>query len=241
MLTLYQFAISHYCEKVCWALAYKQLEYRTKNLLPGLHSGTAAKLAGSSSLPILLHDSKAVQNSSTIISYLDEIFLQYPLTPQDDGLKQEALDWEKFADEEIGIPVRLICYNTLLDHPAVLIPLFTENGPWYGRFVLKAIFPKLQATMRRMMNINAETVQAAHTRLDIAVDKIHVRLQEHPFLVGGSFSRADLAVASLLAPLCRPKGYGLTWPQPYPEPLESTIKAYSEKLAWVNNLYTHYR
>ena len=35
--TLYQFPISHYCEKVRWAMDYKKLEYKAKNLLPGLH------------------------------------------------------------------------------------------------------------------------------------------------------------------------------------------------------------
>ncbi|MGR9114583.1 MAG: glutathione S-transferase N-terminal domain-containing protein [Gammaproteobacteria bacterium] len=35
MLTLYRFPVSHYCEKVRWALDYKQLDFQTKNLLPG--------------------------------------------------------------------------------------------------------------------------------------------------------------------------------------------------------------
>ena len=72
MLTLYQFPNSHYCEKVRWALDYKQLDYRIINLLPGLHvDRTAKKLAGSSSLPILVHDGKALQNSSDILTYLE--------------------------------------------------------------------------------------------------------------------------------------------------------------------------
>lgn len=37
MLTLYQFPISHYCEKIRWALDFKQLKYNTVNLLPALH------------------------------------------------------------------------------------------------------------------------------------------------------------------------------------------------------------
>lgn len=68
MLTLYQFPISHYCEKVRWALDHKKLDYQVKNLLPGMHDGTATKLAGSSSLPILVHDGQAIQNSSDIIN-----------------------------------------------------------------------------------------------------------------------------------------------------------------------------
>ncbi|HKX12345.1 MAG TPA: glutathione S-transferase N-terminal domain-containing protein, partial [bacterium] len=34
---LYQFPISHYCEKARWALAFKEIPYRIVNLAPGLH------------------------------------------------------------------------------------------------------------------------------------------------------------------------------------------------------------
>ena len=33
-IVLYQFPISHYCEKVRWALAYKSISYQKINLLP---------------------------------------------------------------------------------------------------------------------------------------------------------------------------------------------------------------
>ena len=45
-LKLYQFAISHYCEKIRWALDYKGLNYETVNLLPGQHVKTIRKLTG---------------------------------------------------------------------------------------------------------------------------------------------------------------------------------------------------
>jgi glutathione S-transferase len=168
MLTLYQFPVSHYCEKARWALNHKKLDYQIKNLLPGLHTLTTNKLTPSSSLPILVHDGKAVQNSSDIITYLDTQFPQMPLTPDDDALKQEALDWEKFADEQIGIAVRAVCYHVLLDNPTVVIPFFTDNGPWYGPYLIKAIFPKLRATMRNKMNLNAKTAEAANQQLGSA-------------------------------------------------------------------------
>lgn len=241
MLTLYQFPNSHYCEKVRWALDYKHLDYQVKNLLPGLHGRKAKKLAGSSSLPILVHDGKALQNSSDILTYLDEVFPQSLLTPEQESLKQEALAFEKFADEEIGIPVRMVFYHTLLEHPALLVAMFTGNGPWYGPLILKAFFPKLKAAMRSNMRISDETAEAAHVKLALAIDKVYDRLQGKRFLVGDSFTRADLATAALLAPLCRPKKYGVDWPQPYPEPLEAIIARYAEKIAWVEARYAEYR
>jgi len=74
MITLYQFPISHYCEKVRWALDYKQVEYEIKNLIPGLHVSKTRKMAPDSSVPILTHDDEVIQGSDSIITYLDETF-----------------------------------------------------------------------------------------------------------------------------------------------------------------------
>lgn len=242
MLTLYQFPNSHYCEKVRWALDYKHLDHKITNLLPGLHGRTAKKLAASSSsLPILVHDGKVLQNSSDILTYLDDVFPQNALMPEQESLQQEVLAWEKFADEKIGIPVRLVFYHTLLEHPALLVALFTGNGPWYGAFLLKAFFPRLKAAMQSNMHINDKTAGAANKRLGLAIDKVYERLRDNRFLVGDRFTRADLSVAALLAPLCRPNKYGVDWPQPYPEPLESLIAGYAEKIAWVDDIYAGYR
>jgi glutathione S-transferase len=241
MLTLYQFPISHYCEKVRWALDYKNLEYRAIDLLPGLHAHTAKKLSPTSSLPILVHDGKAIQNSSDIITYLDSQFTGALLTPTEEALKQEVMAWEKFADEEIGIAVRVICYHTLLDHPKTLIPLLTDNGPWYGAPLFKLIYPRFSAVMRKNMNLNAKTAEIANQKLGDALEKINSHLHNRQFLVGDQFTRADLAVASLLAPLLKPKQYGLTWPERYPEPLEANIAQHTEILAWVSKLYADHR
>ena len=67
-LKLYQFAISHYCEKIRWALDYKGLNYETVNLLPGQHVKTIRKLTGeASSVPVLDHDGHVVQGSAAIL------------------------------------------------------------------------------------------------------------------------------------------------------------------------------
>lgn len=83
MITLYQFQFSHYCEKVRWALDFKGLPYARRNLLPGLHVKIAKKLVPKSCLPIIVDGGTVVQDSSAIITYLDERFPERPLTPRD--------------------------------------------------------------------------------------------------------------------------------------------------------------
>lgn len=240
MLILYQFPISHFCEKIRWTLDHKKLEYQTSNLLPGPHVSKTKKLAAKSTVPILVHNKKIIQNSSDIITYLDEAFPQQPLTPDQENEKKETLDWEIYLDKEIGVHIQIYVYSVLLDHPSILIPYFCHNGPWYAKHFYKIIYPNLRKKMIHFMNINEQTAQQSKQHLEMAIDKIYMHLQEHKFLAANTFTRADLTAASLLAPICKPKGYGIVWPQ-YPDKLEALIEANHNKIAWVQKLYEKYR
>ena len=241
MLKLYQFPISHYCEKVRWALEYKNINYKKINLLPGLHAKKAKKLSSNSSLPILIHEKNIINESSEIISYLDKTFPKNTLTPSDQKLKQEAIQWEQFADEIIGPDVRRICYHTLLNYPEIITPYFTNNGPWYGNLYMKVTFPKLSRSMRNLMKIDDTTMPKINLRLTQSIEKTYNHIKDRAFFVGDSFTRADLAIASLLAPLCKAKNYGVNWPDKFPEPLYSTISRYGNKLDWVHRIYNQFR
>jgi len=241
MMTLYQFPISHYCEKARWALDYKNIDYKVKNLLPGLHIKKARALSGRTEVPILKHDHKVINNSSEIISYVDEVFTHKSLTSDDKAIRTESLKWERFVDSEIGPNLRVYFYNTLLKNPHVLIPIFAHNGPWYGKYVLKYIYPRLNQVMRRMMSISDKTADQASYKLEKGMDKLNKHLQQHDFLAGESFGRADLAAASLLAPIIQPVKYGLIWPEALPEPLQESIDKWSKQLMWVEHLYQNYR
>lgn len=241
MLTLYQFPISHFCEKVRWALNFKQLEYQTENLLPALHILKTRKLGARSYVPILQHDDRIIQGSGRIISYLDEQFPENSLTPEDPVLKKNALDWEDYADKEIGPHLRRCCYHILLDYPDVVIPFFTHNGPWYGKYVMPLMFPKLKVKMRKMMNINEESAQISKIKIELSLDKLNDHFKNHKFLTGNTFTRADLSTAALLAPICRPKKYGLNWPERFPQPLEDIVEEFKEQTQWVHDFYQQYR
>ena len=241
MIKLYQFPISHYCEKIRWALDFKGLEHEVVNLLPGLHTKTTKKLARYSSVPVLTDGENTIQNSREIITYLDENYPEKSLTPEDEIIRLESLTWEKYLDEELGIHVRVCCYHILLDHPNIVIPFFTHNGPWYAKILMKFSFSKLQSKMRQLMKINDETFIQSKLKVDQAIDKIYNQLKDNEFLAGSQFSRADLAAASLLAPLCMPDGYGLDWPSKIPVRLQELMDEFGDKTAWVNGVYTKYR
>lgn len=119
MLTLYLFPISHYCEKARWARDYKNIDYRVKNLLPGLHVKKTRALTGSTEMPILKHAQNVISNSSEIISYVDEIFPDKMLTLVDEGIRNASFEWERFVDNEIGPNLRVNFSQIKSDYAAV--------------------------------------------------------------------------------------------------------------------------
>lgn len=240
-LNLHQFPISHYCEKVRWALDYKGLDHRLHNHLPGFHVKRIRRMAPRTSVPVLAHDGKVVQGSSDIITHLDEAFPARPLTPSDQAQRNQVLEWERYCDSEIGPHVRRLCYDTLLRHPRQVIPLLAHDGPFWGRPVLRLVFPRLRRTMRRFMAIREPEVTRSREALELALDELNSSLEGRDYLVGGHFTRADLAAASLLAPLFMPAGYGLDWPQSVPSPLRGWVDNHQQQLVWARQMYEHHR
>lgn len=240
-LKLYQFPISHYCEKARWALDYKSLDYQTHNLVPGAHRKTVGKFAARSSVPLLVAGDRVAHGSANIITLLDELAPEKTLTPSDPDRRGEALAWEQWLDSQVGVDVRLVCYHTLLNHPERVTRYFSQGTPWWSGLFLRFGYGKLARLMREGLGIDDPAREKALVRIDQALERLEGAYRERDYLVGKHFSRADLAAASLTAPLFTPVGYGLDWGGPFPEPLASAANRLSPRLDWARRLYREWR
>jgi glutathione S-transferase len=241
MMKLYQFPFSHFCEKARWALDYKRAAYQTVNLLPGLHLKPIRKLAPKSCLPVLLDGTVVVQDSSSIITYLDAKYPDLPLTPRDPEAAREALEWEETFDERIGVTLRLCFYYHTLPDRARALDFILTGAPWYGRPLFTLIFPQVREAMTRAMDINAQTARRSEETLLATLDKLDAVLSQRRFLVADRFSRADLTACALLSPCCLPEDAEASarFPAPVLE-LRSKLKQ-RRFFHWVQEVYRHCR
>jgi glutathione S-transferase len=187
------------------------------------------------------------------IDYLEKNFPDKPLNFSDEQLNQQAIEWERFADECIGPHVRRIMYHELLNHPNIVIPLFSHQGPWYSGLYFKLAYPKLSQIMRKLMKINDKNVRKSKEILHDSLSKLNqhlfINLSDKTidpcltknYLVGGRFSRADLSVSALLAPLFSPKEYGLNWPKTFPPEIQSLIKTFEPHMDYAKQCYASSR
>lgn len=233
---LYQFPISHYCEKVRWALEHKNIEYEIKNLIPGPHLITLKKLAPKSHTPVLQFGDKVVQGSEEIIDYLESHYKHPPLTPTNAEAASMAHEWSRFADRNIGVPLRLFFYHHVLPQRSLATNLLTEGGSWWGRPLYALAFPAIRRRMREHMAINVENAETAKSTLRSALDHVAAKIDGRKYLVENTFTRADLAVSSLLAPSWRPI-----------DNLPNALQAFVEEMhahkavIWAREIYAEHR
>jgi glutathione S-transferase len=243
---LWQLELSHYNEKVRWALDYKRVPHIRRSLLPGPHIGTAKRLTGDvSTTPVLTLDGCSIGDSTRIIAAIEERWPQPPLHPEDQAQRRRALELEEFFDEELGPHIRRAMYHELLSHPKLLLPRFAHGQPRSQRLLLQAGFPALRAAMRRRMDIRPETAAVSRGKVVAAMDRLERETSKGGYLVGDSFTIADLTAAALFYGVARPPEF------PYPmvahDDLPDSWREFLDSLAnrpggqWVTEIYRRHR
>jgi glutathione S-transferase len=239
MFQLYDFTFSHYCEKVRWALDLKGVAYTPQHLLPGFHMRTTKKIAPLTCVPILVAENRVVQDSTEIINFLEATFPDRALNPADPEQASEAIEWEEYLDEEVGVTLRRWFYFHTLPDRKRAIRFLCEGASAGQRLLFGFAFAPIRRAMMETMDIHPNSAHEAERRFMAALEKLDNILAQRPFLVGNRFSRADLTACSLLWPLCRPGEEESQIRALLPEPvyaLRSQLK-HRPVYSWVSELY----
>ena len=94
--------------------------------------------------------------------------------------------------------------------------------------------------MTESMSINLGTNEESKIKLHDALNQLSGYLSDRKFLVGDSFTRADLAAASLVAPAFRPQKYGFH-PKDTPTELQELADDIRQRAPWLPEMYENYR
>lgn len=245
-LVLYVFAISHYCEKARWALDYLDIDYELRFLAPGIHRETAKTLGlRGSSLPILVAGEHVVQGSAEIIDWADATaaIASNRLTP--DTAREDCLAVEKRLDDITGIHARRYYYSdAMVDHPETVKPIFTRDIPILHKLLVGWKWKVIRKAMIERMDLGPEQGKESRRIIDGELDWLDGLLSDgRHFLVGDRFSRADIAGASLLAPLAAPREHptyaGLTLSPDFAAQVATWENRPS--INWIREIYRQYR
>lgn len=201
MRILYQFPLSHYCEKARWILDHKQLDYVAQNLIPGVHRAFAQLKTGQGTLPILKDQGQWIADSTLIALYLDEHYPEHPLLKLNPHLRDQALEINLLATT-LGEHVRRwgLAHSLSIGDESLEI-MIGEKG--YLRQFEKFSKPILKSLMTKNYKISEQYVLDSKIQIENIVAELNQILINNTgkYMVGDRLGLADIAVCSMLAPL----------------------------------------
>jgi len=241
---LYVFQISHYCEKVRWALDHLRIDYTLKVVPPGAHRAMAARFGLSrSSVPFLVGADGALQESAAIIAWAerhatDEVA---PLQPAD----ERARSIEARLDDVAGVHVRRYFYSAaLIDDPKPVKAMFADGLSVPHKVLHQVTWPTVRKMMIRFMDIGHAQGDESRDVLDAELTWLDELLAGgRTYLCDDRFTRVDITAASLWAPLVLPPEHPAYAGMPVLQRLQGDLERWRDRPAfsWVRELYARHR
>ena len=193
MLELYHSVNSVCAQKVRVVLAEKGLEYREHlmTLRGDQFDAEYMKLNPNAVVPTLVHDGRAVIESSVILYYLDEAFAQPPLMPKDLQLRALVRQFNKLIDEYV--------HNS-----CTILTFATAFRPWLAGLTSEQIEARLAKSPSKqrteykrdvaLHGLDSKYVRDALGHHEKLLKMMDASLGRGPWLAGESFTVADAAV-----------------------------------------------
>lgn len=242
-LTLVQFAFSHYCEKVRWALDFKGVPYDTKTLLAGPHRKYLEKLSGQTSVPVLRSGAEIIVGSDRILEWLEARFPTPSLIPEHPVLADAAKTLQKWMDDVAGVQARraLLCH--FLQEPWLMADLFSIGRPAYVRIPYRLMFRHRAKQLREERGLTDEAARLGEDIVTETLDRIEATKGGQGYLAGDSFSAADLTTAALMFPLVLPPEFPFEVPHRNHPLVAEWLAKWSNHPAtqWIQDIYRKHR
>jgi glutathione S-transferase len=193
MLTLYQFEISPFCDKVRRVLNLKRVPYETREV--GLIEAQLGyrKINPTGKVPALADGGEIVCDSTDIAYFLEERYPDPPLVPRDPRERALVHVLEDWADESLYfIEMRLrfgIAHNRARTAPKLLAhenAVVKAIAPW--------ILPRAIQGQTNAQGIGRKSDAQVVKELGRHLDALAGLLGGGDYLAGGALTLADIAV-----------------------------------------------
>lgn len=212
MLELYQFELSHHCEKVRFILDYKGLEYRQIEVTPGIGQLDLYQMSGQRQVPVLKDGNQIVVDSTAIARYLEQRYPNPAIIPTDAKQRGLCLLIEEWADESIALKSRKVAFGALSDSPDFRKAVLPNDTPDFVGSLVEAIPSDFLKILGLGVGASPSNVKAAKESIEQDLEALSLLLQDSPYLVADHPTLADFAVAGLTMYLKIPAGPYLNIP-----------------------------
>ena len=222
LIQLYQ---SPWSERARWGFEFKGVPYEKEDYQIGAGEAELKKTTGQAQVPVLLVDGKIVPDSTAILNWLEDYKPQPALLPASEKGRAEVMMWEELMDWVLGPQGRLLILGKLLHSDN---PQLQQAGQFMGQKYQHSEYAEehARAAVGRILTILKHT------------------LAGREYLVGDSFTRADLTTASLLAVVNPPPDDLFLFPAPMRSMFADPVALdpqFAEIFSWRDQIYRKHR
>jgi len=197
MITLYQFEISPFCDKIRRVLNVKRVPYRIEEVPPSKTLSVVRKLNPAGKLPFIVDDGRVVADSTDIAWYLEERHPEPKLVPDDPRERALCHVLEDWADESLYFYEMRLRF-TLPHNARRFIPELVK----YERTLVQKIAPlAMPIVLRRTVasqGIGKKPLEIVLRDVERHLDAVAGLLGGGDWLVGDRLTIADLSVFAQL-------------------------------------------
>jgi glutathione S-transferase len=240
---LWHIPLSHYNEKARWTLDYKRIPHHRRVLGPN-YLYKAWRATGQGALPILFLNDKPIHDSTAIIAALEQHQPEPALYPEDALQRRRALELEDYFDEKLGPAVRASIVTPLFARdPDIALRVLTTGMPAKAYETMRPLTRIFPTYYRWRHKISAKRIEQDRADVRAALDRMARELQPSGYLVGETFSVADLTAAALLGAGLQPPEiqYPLTVELPdYMRQWRDEVTSHSAS-QWALGIYRRHR
>ncbi|QHI26805.1 glutathione S-transferase family protein [Acinetobacter haemolyticus] len=224
MVTLHQWEISPFCQKVARMLKFKGIEFETIDY-NGVLGAKVPMLSKVGKVPVLDINGQRIQDSTRIARYLDDTYPDFPrLYPLDPIQKAYAELWEDWTDELLyfyEIHFRVSDADAL-DHA---VAISAQGRPKHEVILMKPLLKSALSFQLKMQGTGRMAKADIEAEFIRHLERIELVLSATGWLVGEQKTVADIAVASQLLEIVRTsKVWG------------AKINSYSNISAWIKQI-----
>ena len=198
MITLHQFEISPFCDKIRRILNVKHVPYAIEEVPPTKTLSVVRKLNPAGKLPFLVADGTVVADSTDIAWWLEAKYPEPRLVPDDPrerGLCHVLEDW---ADESLYFyEMRLrftVDHNTRRN-----LPLLVAHDPPWMKAAARLVVPRMMRGILRKQGLGRKSLDQIVRDVERHADALSAWLGDGDWLVGDALSLADISVFAELA------------------------------------------
>jgi glutathione S-transferase len=200
MLRLYHYWSSVCSQKVRLAIAEKRIPWESTHidLFKFQHwEPSYVSLNPKAVVPTLDHDGRIVVESNVIIEYLEGAFPEIGLRPADPHAQAKMRVWIYNSEEIAHANVNTASHNP---RHAVRHAAGGHAREELAKMAERCPNPTIRARFLRRLaqGVSQQEEDQAYAALDYLLDQMEGALRHGPFLLGGAYSLADIAMAPFI-------------------------------------------